>query len=40
MSSELSQAEELLFQRLDDFASRNHLDLLDFWKTTRLCLTL
>lgn len=29
-----------LFQRLNDYATNNHLSLLDFWTTNRLCLAL
>jgi hypothetical protein len=40
MSSELTEGEERLFQRLDDFASQSNIDLVAFWRTSRLCLTL
>lgn len=38
--SELTDGEERLFQQLDDFASHCNIDLVAFWRTSRLCLTL
>jgi hypothetical protein len=40
MSSEPTDGEIRLYRRLDQFVSQNEIDLLMFWKTTRLCLTL
>lgn len=40
MSQGLSDAESALFHQLDAFAADNNVDLLAFWSTNRLCLTL
>lgn len=40
MASEPTEGELQLLARLDDFVAENSIDLLSFWKTNRLCLTL
>lgn len=40
MALEPTEGELQLLARLDDFVAENSIDLLSFWKTNRLCLTL
>lgn len=40
MASEPTEGELQLLGRLDEFVGENSIDLLTFWKTNRLCLTL
>lgn len=39
MASEPTEGELQLLGRLDEFVAENSIDLLAFWKTNRLCLT-
>lgn len=37
--SEASESELRLFHRLNQYVEQNHVELLEFWQSTRLCLT-